>query len=253
MSWCLKIGIVDDEPLARMRMRHVLAGCEARTEVVGEWSHGAALLASAQQWHRNDDAPSLQPDVLFLDIEMPGDNGLALARALQSMQVTCPVVFVTAHPEHALAAFEVDAVDYLTKPIRQERLESALQRVATRLGLGTSRAEGWVVQHEGALLRVDLADVLYFKAEHKHVVMRTKDATYNMDASLNDLAQQCGDAMLRIHRNALVSVQAMHKLAKQIEPETEHETWLLTVSPVGDTLAVSRRQVALVKEKMASR
>lgn len=253
MSRRLKIGLVDDEPLARMRMRHLLAGCEIPNEVVGEWSHGAAVLASAQDWGQAEGALVASPDALFLDIEMPGEGGLAVARALQSMQqVHCAIVFVTAHPEHALAAFEVDAVDYLTKPIRKERLESALQRVATRLGKDAARFEGWLVNHNGALLRVGLHEVLYFKAEHKQVLMRTKDASYLMDTSLNELAQQCGEAMIRIHRNALVSVQAMQQLAKQIDTETGQEVWYLTVAPLGEALVVSRRQIALVKEKMAN-
>lgn len=252
MSRRLKIGIVDDEPLARMRMRHLLAACETPNDVVGEWSHGTALLTSAQQWLSPVDDALSQPDALLVDIEMPGDNGLALVKALQAMKLTCPVVFVTAHPEHALAAFEVNAVDYLTKPIRQERLEAALQRLLMRLGFDTGHAEGWVVNHQGALLRVAMEDVLYFKAEHKHVVMRTKDAVYQMDASLNELAQQCGDAMIRVHRNALVSVPAMQKLAKQTDAETGQDIWLLTVAPLGETLSVSRRQVSLVKEKMAN-
>lgn len=253
MSRRLKIGLVDDEPLARMRMRHLLAACETPNEVVGEWSHGAALIAAARDWLADDDEVTEQPDVLFLDIEMPGQSGLALVRSLKDLSVACPVVFVTAHPEHALSAFEVDAVDYLTKPIRQDRLASALQRVVARIGWGgANRTEGWLVHHQGALVRVALSDVLYFKAEHKHVLVRTKEACYQMDTSLNELAQQCGGAMIRVHRNALVSVQAMQQLAKQVDPETGQEAWGLTVAPFGEVLAVSRRQIALVKEKMAN-
>lgn len=253
MSRRLKIGLVDDEPLARMRMRHLLQACDTPNAVVGEWSHGGALLASAQHWSQAEEDLGERPDALFLDIEMPGGNGLALARELNAMRVNCAVVFVTAHPEHALAAFEVDAMDYLTKPIRQDRLEAALQRLATRLGKDVHRSASWLVPHQGGLLRVGLDDVLYFKAEHKHVVMRTRDAFHQMDVSLNELAQQCGDVLIRVHRNALVSVGAMQGLVKRVDPASDQESWFLTVAPLGESLAVSRRQIALVKEKMANR
>ena len=129
---CLRLMIVDDEPLARLRLRGLLADLALPVNVAGEAGSAAEAL------HLLSRGPV---DAVLLDIHMPGSDGLALARRLRQCDPAPAVVFVTAHAEHALQAFEIEAVDYLTKPVRRARLEEALGRVLQRLGRGVHRLE----------------------------------------------------------------------------------------------------------------
>ena len=170
----LKVILVDDEPLARLRLRALLQDCaDPACEVTGEAGDAAAAQMLLRQ----------QPcDLLLLDIGLPGLDGLQLAATLQAMAQPPGVVFVTAHAEHAVRAFELDAVDYLTKPVTRERLRSALQRAAQRRRAAepapqaADAARVLVVHDRGRVLRVPLADILYLKAELKYVTLRTARA-----------------------------------------------------------------------------
>lgn len=244
----LKVLIVDDEKLARSRMRTLLGDCTAPTVQVGAEAANATQAMQLIQ-HEHFDA-------VLLDVHMPGADGIALARALQALPRRPAVVFVTAHAEHAVQAFEIEAADYLTKPVRLERLQLALQKVqrlaAATPGASTPAAqESLLIQDRGRTERVPLAEVLYFKAELKYITVRTAARSYILDGSLNELEERYAAQYLRVHRNALVLRHAMRALERHHDPE-EGEGWAVRLNGVDDLLAVSRRQLAAVREALAA-
>ncbi len=243
----LKVLVVDDEALARSRLRTLLGDC---TEPPVQWCGEAANAVQAMEWLQR------QPfDAVLLDIHMPGTDGLALARALRALPNPPAVVFVTAYAEHAVNAFELEAVDYLTKPVRLERLQAALSKVkrlvqSTR-GLEAQTApEVLVIQDRGRTERVPLHEVLYFKAELKYVTVRTARRSYILDGSLGELEERYASGFMRIHRNALVARHAVRALQKHHshEPGEEGEGWAVRLNGIDDLLMVSRRQLAAVRE-----
>ena len=250
----MRVLVVDDEALARSRLRTLLIDCETpATEVVAEAAHGAQALAELQN----------EPvDLVLLDVHMPGIDGIDLARTLAGMPEPPAMVFVTAHPSHAVTAFELDAVDYLTKPVRRERLHAALQRVARRLAVPAPAAAAEppaapviVVTDRGRLVRVPVAEVLYFKAELKYVTLRTAAHTHVLDEALTDLEQRLGDRFMRVHRNALVArhaVRALERRAIAGDDDEGADAWAVCIAPVDEWLAVSRRQVAAVREALVA-
>ena len=223
----LKALIVDDEALARSRLRRLLADCrDPQVLLAGEAANApeAVALLGREKF-----------DVALLDIHMPGADGLGLARTIQQMPDAPWVIFVTAHAGHALQAFEVEAVDYLTKPVRLERLQAALQKVqrqaSQRKVSGNQNGDdALLIQERGRTERVPLSDVLYFKAELKYVTLRT--AT-------------------RIHRNALVARHALRALERHVDHE-EGEVWAVRLVGIDEALAVSRRQLPAVREALGA-
>ena len=245
----LRALIVDDEDLARLRLRGLLADCDApAVAVAGE----AGSAADALRWLAAHEA-----DVVLLDINLPGLDGLQLAEHLRGLARAPRVVFVTAHATHALKAFEIDAVDYLTKPVRRARLQEALARVAQRLDRPAAAPLATppvlVVSDRGRVQRVPVADVLYLKAELKYVTLRTPARAHVLDDSLSDLEQRLGGALLRIHRNALVARTAVTRLERRAptEGDADAEGWAVLVGATQEWLAVSRRQLAQVRELLA--
>ena len=239
----LRLLIVDDEALARLRLRSLVDSLpEAGAVVVGEAGDADAALALLQ------DAAAA---AVLLDIRMPGRDGLRLAAALQALPRPPAVVFVTAHAEHALQAFELEAVDYLTKPVRRERLLAALQRVRQRLrALAEPPAQdpALVVNDRGRVLRLPHTEVLYLKAEQKYVTLRTAQHGYVLDETLTELEQRLGAAFIRVHRNALVARRAIRALELR---DADVDGWAVRVAPLDEWLAVSRRQVAAVRAALA--
>jgi two-component system response regulator AlgR len=241
----VKVLIVDDEPLARLRLRSLLAEIsDPPLTVAGEAEHAAQALRQLAR----------QPaDLVLLDIGLPGETGLQLAARFAAAPGSPAVVFVTAHAEHALAAFELDAVDYLTKPVRRERLQAALQRVAQRRAARpATQGPVLVVSDRGRVLRLPLAEVLYLKAELKYVTLRTAAGSHVLDDALADLEQRLGDAFIRIHRNALVAKAAVRELHKRADHDADGENWSVRVAPVDEWLAVSRRQLPAVRQALAA-
>jgi two-component system response regulator AlgR len=246
----LRVLLVDDEPLANARLRALLGAIgEPPNRVAGE----AASVATALKWLAQNSC-----DVLLLDIGLPGRDGLQLAAALRTLPQPPALVFVTAHAEHALRAFELDAVDYLTKPVALERLRSALRRVQQRLRPpDAGSAPVLVVSDRGRVLRVPLAEVLYLKAELKYVTLRTPSHSYVLDDALAELESRLGDSFLRVHRNALVARAAVRVLQRRRGDsagvdDAAAEHWAVQVQPTGEWLAVSRRQLAAVREALSS-
>lgn len=249
----LRVLIVDDEALARARLASLVAECtEPRCQVAGQ----CANVQQARQWLSEYPA-----DVVLLDIQMPGQPGTALAAELQRQPDAPVVIFVTAHTEHAVAAFDLDAADYLTKPVKRERLAAALERAARRRPPPEAEKSGLaagvlVVSERGRIARIPLADVVYLKAELKYVTLRTADHTHVLDDSLAELEERLGDRFLRVHRNALVAKRAVRALERRAvageSDEEGYEGWGVCVAPVGEWLAVSRRQVAAVREALVA-
>ena len=248
----MNILIVDDEALARSRLRTLLSDCaDTHRTTVAEASNAAETMALLSP------TGGRAFDLVLLDIHMPGQDGLALAHTLQTLPQPPAVVFVTAHADHAVSAFELDAVDYLTKPVRRERLQQALAKVqrGTRAPLPTSApsaqdGDTLLIQDRGRTERLPLAEVLYFKAEQKYVTVRTATRSYIMDGALSDLETRFAPRFMRIHRNALVARRAVRALEKHYDPE-EGEGWAVRLQGSTELLAVSRRQVAAVREEIA--
>lgn len=243
----MTVLIVDDELLARARLRTLLGDCtKPVTRVVAE----AANAAQAMAWLTHHSV-----DVALIDINMPGANGVALVSSLRDLPNPPAILFVTAHAEHALQAFELDAVDYLTKPVRLERLQVALQKVERLTqaikGLEPNFVEDFLlIQERGRAERVRVSDVLYFKAELKYVTVRTLAQSYLLETSLNELEAQYHERFMRIHRNALIARRAVRALERHHDAD-EGEGWAVRLDGVDELLFVSRRQLAAVREMVA--
>lgn len=255
----MRILLVDDETLARARLRALLEECRDPLASADGQSLGGFWVGEASQAVHAVAQLQHQPwDVALLDIHMPGMDGLTLAQHLKSLPSPPAVVFVTAHAEHALNAFEIDAVDYLTKPVRRERLQQALEKVAARhprlpeAAPPDSGSRAFLLIHDrGRTERVPLADIVYLKAELKYVTVRTEGRAYIYDGSLHELEQAHPGRWLRIHRNALVARHRLRALEKGHDPCEGGEAWLLALNGVDDRLPVSRRQLASVREALA--
>ena len=182
-----------------------------------------------------------------------------LARAIKSLPILPKppaIVFITAHAEHAVEAFELTATDYLTKPVRLERLQNSLQKIEQfRQSIrrlepenGIEKAsDTLIIQERGITERIPLREVLYLKAELKYISVRTALKTHILEGSLNELETRFPNRFLRIHRNALVATQAIRALEKHYDPD-EGDGWAVRLSGIDETLMVSRRQLAAVKE-----
>ena len=257
----LQVLIIDDEDLARLRLRGLVHDClDPKAEVVGEAANANQAIAWLAERTCN---------MVLLDVQMPGRDGLQLAAELRRQPEPPAIVFVTAHAQHAVQAFDLEAIDYLTKPVKRERLHAALQRVAQRRSSQHSApAEALlpevpvlVISDRGRVLRLPVAEVLYLKAELKYVTLRTALHTHVLDESLSELESRLGDRFLRVHRNALVARDAVRALerrvlapsAEAVGDEDGGEVWAVCMEPVGEWLAVSRRQVAAVREALLNR
>lgn len=245
----LKILIVDDEALARARLRTLLGDCTAPAASV---EAEAANAAQALAWLQHHPV-----DVALIDIHMPGADGLTLAQTLRTLPQPPAVVFVTAYAEHAVQAFEVEAADYLTKPVRLERLQLALQKIERNRqyarGLQPDLPEEvLIIQDRGRTERVPLAEVLYLKAELKYITVRTAARSYILEGSLSELEDKYGSRFLRIHRNTLIARRAVRSLEKYHDPQ-EGEGWAVRLNGIDELLWVSRRQLAAVRELVLNR
>ena len=246
MNSPIKVFIVDDEAPARARLRSLLEDCRVSLPnvVVGEagCSQDALRLLAVHE-----------ADVVLLDYDMPGGDGLDCARELACSAKPPAVVFVTAHDQHALAAFDVGAVDYLLKPVRLARLEASLRRVLRSpqpVAAGQIAAAGSIERHltvndRGRVLRVSVEDVLYLRAELKYVTLRTREREYVLTDTLNQLERDYSPAFVRIHRNCLVSRQ--HLMGFQLRRVDDEDRWLALLRDWPERLPVSRRQTHVVK------
>ena len=243
------ILIVDDEPLARTRLRQLLADIagDFPHHVTGEAGDGITALEHLAR---------VPADIALIDIRMPRMDGIELAHHLAGLPQAPAIVFVTAHDEFALRAFELAAADYLMKPVRAARLLEALKK-AHRLAsadfllhaLAPAGRERLRVVERGNVLLVPIAEVLYLRAEQKYVTARTVAREYLLEESLAHLEAEFAGRFVRIHRNCLVAVAAVAAVMREADPdEGEEMHWALSLKGVPEHLAVSRRQWAQVKQ-----
>lgn len=237
----MRVLIADDEPLARSRLKRLLSQHRG-FDCVGEAATGHETLAL------NDE---LQPDVVLLDIDMPGMDGLTTAEQLKAGTPPPAVIFVTAHPEHALDAYRSGPADYLVKPVSAERLAEALQRAGTPTRAHRERARpepAWLhYQQAGRHRRIALDRTLYFVAEDKYVKAVHEEGEALLDESLRQLETRLGDAVLRIHRNTLVNRARI--LALHTGADGQHG---IELAGLDRRLPVSRRMARRVRDELKS-
>jgi two-component system, LytTR family, response regulator AlgR len=251
-----RLFIVDDEAPARARLKILLSdiATECPHELLGE--AGAAQPAL-------DAIAACKPDIVLLDVQMPGMTGIELASQLAKLPTPPAVIFVTAYDDYALNAFEVRAMDYLLKPVRASRLADALRRVGAmrvqrmaidQVDARASTRQNFSVQERGRLLLVPVADVLYLKAELKYVTLRTRTQEYLIEESLTSIEEELAETFVRVHRNALVARSAVVGVERglqvvdgELESEKTQDSWQVILRDVDERLPISRRQLALVK------
>jgi two-component system response regulator AlgR len=195
----VRILIADDEPLARARLAALLRDCEG-AEVVASVGDGEAALAACAQ-HR--------PELLLLDIAMPGLDGIGVARRLAALPDPPQLVFCTAYEEHALAAYELRAADYLLKPVRIERLREALARAQALRRRAPPGVATLLAQVHGAPLKVPLDEVLYLTADDKYVTLHRAAGDVLSEQSLKAIEETFPERFVRVHRACLVPVERL--------------------------------------------
>ena len=243
----LSIMLIDDEAPARARLRDLLADINAELPNV--------VLVEAENGCQAIDAlAEFKPDVLLLDIQMPKMNGIELARHLAQLESPPALIFVSAFDHYAVQAFELNAIDYLLKPVRAQRLATALQKIrlnpppsAQVLAKLPQDARTHFSYHErGRLLLIPLADVLYLKADLKYVGARTVAREYLLNESLASLEIEFATDFIRLHRSVLVAKKALIGFEKSSEANAETQ-WQALVRGVPEKLPISRRQWPQVK------
>ena len=245
----MKILIVDDEKPARDRLRQLIADFD-EYEVVGEACNGDDAVTRAAE---------TRPDVVLLDIRMPGVDGIEAAHHLNRLDPPPAVVFTTAYDEYAIDAFEARAIGYVLKPVRRDRLASALEQAA-RLAAGTvaevaaashmeaRRKRVFSVSH-GRLKLIPVEDVYYFQADQKYVCVHHAGGRDIIDDSLKSLEEEFAEDFVRIHRGAVVAVASIERLEKS--PDGKHHVVLRDGSQrPGNELIISRRHLAEVRRRL---
>jgi len=252
MSAPLRVFIADDEAPARERLKALLAdiGASIATALAGEAANGLEVI---------ERLPASGAQVLLLDIQMPGMGGLEIARHLARLEGAPAVVFVTAHDRHAVEAFELNALDYLMKPVRAERLAAALKKAAAagpapreRLEQAAQRADAgarqfFSVTERNRIVLVPVDEVLFLKAELKYVTLRTRAGEHLIEEPLVSIEREFAERFVRVHRNCLVARAAIRGFERGAGADEEEAHWNVVLEGVAERLPVSRRQWAAVK------
>lgn len=238
----MKIMITDDEPLARSRLRSLLEEIGGYT-IIGEAATGKELLQNYLD---------LLPDIVLLDIHMPGMSGLEVATHLAALEQSPAVIFTTAYSEHALQAFDAQAVDYLLKPVRKQRLQQALLKAQTLSGTqlqAVQEAKGdkkrrthLCIHLRNKIQLVALCDVIYFRADQKYVSAQHTSGQALLEESLKSLEQEFAGEFTRIHRNSLISNNFITGIEK-----TASGCFCVILRESDDRLEISRRHLAGIK------
>jgi two-component system, LytTR family, response regulator len=229
----LRVAIIDDEPLARSGLRHLLEQDPA-SEIVGEAQNGLAAVRLIQKE---------RPDLLLLDVAMPGMDGFEVLEALGGM-VRPGVIFVSAHDEHAVRAFEVNALDYVLKPVDKARFAQALSRARARLTEGAEPR--LLVRERGRVLFVGVSEIDYIEAADYYVELHLGSQTHLCRVPLTRLAEQLAPyGFIRLHRHAMVNSRRLKAL------ESDAERRLFAILEDGTRLRISRREAARVRERLA--
>jgi two-component system response regulator AlgR len=234
----LRILIVDDEAPARDRLRRMLSELPS-FDVVGEAGSGQQALQAIEE---------LSPDILLLDISMPGMDGMTLARTLQKGGLQPAVIFCTAYQNQALEAFEAEAVDYLVKPVRSERLAQALEKARRFIGDREDEAPNAYLKSTvgGKVLLTPVQRVICLLAEDKYTTVVHEKGRTVIDESLTELESRFGDEFFRIHRNALISTRHLRGLERG-----DNGCVVAVLSGADDRPEVSRRNVAALRKLLA--
>lgn len=248
----LRVYIADDEAPARARLKELLADIrsELATAVVGESANGIEVI---------ERLPASGAQVLLLDIQMPGMGGIELARHLGGLEHAPAIVFVTAHERHAVEAFELNALDYLMKPVRAARLAAALKKAAAagpapreRLAQAGKMAnagarEFFSVAERNRIVLVPVGEVRYLKAELKYVTLRTDAGEHLIEEPLIAIEREFAERFVRVHRNCLVARAAIRGFERNAGVGEEEPHWNVVLEGVSERLPVSRRQWPVVK------
>ena len=240
----MKCLVVDDESLARQRLTRLLEDM-GEWKVCGEAANGEQALQQVQQ---------LRPDLVLMDIRMPGMDGIEAARHIVQLENPPALVFATAYGDHALEAFETQAVDYLLKPIHPQRLKQALDKARRLSGVeleklhksqaGSGRTY-LCARKRGNLELVPIDEVVYLQADSKYVTVCSATQQILIEESLKSLEQEFAGYLIRIHRNALVAVRAIRGLEKNAEGHCS-----VLLEGVNERLEVSRRLLPDVRKRI---
>lgn len=240
MSKALRAILVDDEPLARDELGFMLG--ELDVEIVGEAASADAALKVVEEF---------QPDVAFLDLRIPGPDGIALAETLRSRFPDLAMVMVSAHDEGALRAFEADILDYLLKPVRFERLKTAVERARNQVIAAAPSEDSpepldrLAVRRKGAYVVVDIADVLFFQVKDELVWAVTKEDRFALDLTLSALDKKLDTTVFfRSHRSCLVRLSAI----SAIEPIGSGSYELVIDHPDSSRVPLARERVRTLRE-----
>lgn len=243
----LRVFIADDEAPARLRLRGLLSDIEPElpNRVVGEAANGQEALDRLAALPAEDRA-----DVALVDIRMPGMDGAELAARLAALPQSPALVFCTAYDQYAVRAFELQAVDYLMKPVRANRLLDALRRVPERRSQPAESGRTQLSCSErGRILLLPVADILYLRAELKYVTARTAAREYLLEEALAALEQEFARRFVRIHRNCLVARDAVVGFEHVRDGAEGH--WAVVLRGLDERLPVSRRQWPQVRAEFA--
>jgi two-component system response regulator AlgR len=252
----LRVFIADDEAPARARLKELLADVrnEIATSVAGEASNGLEVI---------ERLPASGAQVLLLDIQMPGMAGIEVARHLGRLEHAPAIVFVTAHDRHAVEAFELNALDYLMKPVRAARLAAALKKAqaagpaprerlenAAKLSNAGAR-EFFSVTERHRIALVPVGEVLYLKAELKYVTLRTREGEHLIEEPLVNIEREFAERFVRVHRNCLVARAAIRGFERNKGGAAgggeEEPHWNVVLEGIAERLPVSRRQWPALK------
>lgn len=245
----MKVLIVDDEQPARQRLQQLLQD-ESGYEVVGEAGNGGDAIALAHK---------LNPDIVLLDIRMPGLDGIETAHHLNTLESPPAIVFTTAFDEYAIDAFDARAIGYLLKPVRRSRLQAALQQasrlapkvltmITAEANFASTRKHVCARAH-GELVLVPVAEIYCFRADQKYVTVDHSNGQILIDESLKALAEEFSDDFVRIHRSALVAVSYISRIEKT--QDSKSRIVLRDHSQVDNKeLIISRRHLAEVRRRL---
>ncbi|OUR83520.1 DNA-binding response regulator [Cycloclasticus sp. 46_120_T64] len=245
----MKILIADDEPLARQRLKLLIEEISPEHDIYADASNGLEALQQCLQY---------QPDLALLDIRMPAMDGLQVAAEIQQAKLTTLVVFVTAFDQYAIQAFEQNAIDYLLKPVKKQRLQQSLDKVLSNTAQITNLVslnqqllgprQYLCAQTHSGLQLLEIDDIIYFKADNKYTLAVTAETSVLLDQPLKQLAEEYPSMFFRIHRNALVNINSISAIVK-----CGLGRFKLRLNGCSDSLSISRRHQAelnrLLKQK----
>ena len=239
----LNILIADDETPARNRLRDLLADIE-NVAVVAEAKNGKEAIDLALQ---------TKPDLMLLDIRMPLMDGIEAAQHAQKLEPKPHVIFTTAFDAYAIKAFDLNAIDYLLKPIRLERLQAAINKahalqpkqIAALKPLQKARTH-LSIHERGRVILVPIETIIYLRAELKYITVRTVEREYLIEESLTNLEAEFAEQFIRLHRNCLVAPLFITGYEKRKNEEDEQQ-WVAILKGIPESIAISRRQQHLVR------